>query len=195
MRLLFLFPFLFVFSFKNIAQDSSLVENKFFDINGSEVTQIQKVVNYKGVVYAKIYEKKLDGNYFNGLFLLDSLVVINLWHMNCSPCLAEMPGLNKLKNYYKNKPVSFIAITFNDPKEINEKFLKTNKFNWLNLFVDQNNVDKIYDFYLANGFPTIIILDKNSKVFYRESGGYSSEKASEDVFNKVSLELEKLLKK
>ncbi|MDQ1102651.1 redoxin family protein [Chryseobacterium sp. SORGH_AS_1048] len=48
---------------------------------------------------------------------------VNCWFINCSPCVAEIPDLNKLQEEYKNK-INFIAITFDNEQPCKEIFGK-----------------------------------------------------------------------
>ncbi len=50
------------------------------------------------------------------------IIVLNDWATTCAPCIAEMPGLNKLVRKYKDKQVLFLAIL--DDKENWVKFMK-----------------------------------------------------------------------
>jgi thiol-disulfide isomerase/thioredoxin len=174
------------------AQDTVMVKGSIVDANRKETTLTTKKVNYIGMVYPRIYEKTITGQPFNGLSLRDSILVLNFWDTHCPPCVAEMPGLNKLQNDYKNKPVAFIALCMDDPKIVLEKFVVNKRFELRQLFY--NDEIKKQNFYCAPGYPTTIIVDRNSKVVYITEGGTIKESAPQEIYDKIAPELDKLLK-
>ena len=93
----------------------------------------------------------------------DKIIVINWWATSCVPCVAEIPGLNKLVEKYKDKPVEFLSIIWD--KENLEKFLKDHPFDYRQLY---GNVaaEKL----LGGAFPRNIILDKKHKIIYNKLG-------------------------
>lgn len=175
-----------------VAQDTVLVSGTIVDANGKETSVTTKKVNYIGMIYPRIYEKTITGNPFNGLSLRDSILVLNFWDTHCPPCIAEMPGLNKLQNDYKNKPVAFIALCMDDPKIVLEKFVVNKRFELRQLFY--NDEVKKENFYCATGYPATIIVDHNSRVTYITEGGTTSDKAPKEIYDKIAAELDKLLK-
>ncbi|MFI5221067.1 MAG: TlpA disulfide reductase family protein [Bacteroidia bacterium] len=78
-------------------------------------------------VGSKAPEIKIDewvnkGNFTANDFIGKTLV-IDFWFVECAPCVASIPHINKLADTYKNDKVFFLAITF-DKKEKAEKFLE-----------------------------------------------------------------------
>src|SRR5436190_960752 len=60
----------------------------------------------------KIETKKLRGK----------ILVVDFWMIDCHPCIAEIPYLNKMVEEYKNKNVVFLAVTFETLKRLNTDF-------------------------------------------------------------------------
>src|SRR5687768_5632274 len=54
--------------------------------------------------------------------LRGKVLVINLWMIDCHPCITELPDLNRLVQEYKSKDVVFIAITFETLKRLRSDF-------------------------------------------------------------------------
>ncbi|MGK0324190.1 MAG: thiol-disulfide isomerase/thioredoxin, partial [Psychroserpens sp.] len=52
----------------------------------------------------------IEGNSHTLESLKGKVVVINFWFINCKPCVAEIPDLNKLKAKFNNKDAVFVAI-------------------------------------------------------------------------------------
>jgi len=125
--------------------------------------------------YVKDYNLKigevfppLSLNSPNGKVNLDSykgkIIVINWWATYCPPCIGEIPGLNKLVQKYKNKPVVFLAIVWD--KNNLEEFLKKHRFDYKQLYGD-SAAKKILGIYV----PRNIIINKSNKILYNELGG------------------------
>ena len=120
------------------------------------------------------FEAKLKGNPFPEFTLTDlsgtthtsesikgKVVVINLWFTACAPCIHEMPELNKIVDAYKeNEGVLFLAFAL-DPKPLVDKFLKKHKFDYNIIPESQEYITKKLN---PPGYPTHIVLDKNSNV-------------------------------
>lgn len=45
----------------------------------------------------------LDRNHFNNKSTHGKIVLLKLWFINCTPCVAEMPELNRLIEKYKDR--------------------------------------------------------------------------------------------
>lgn len=95
----------------------------------------------------------------------DKLYVINFWFIACKPCLMEMPGLNRVVKKYKNKEVTFIAVTFDSKAQV-EKFLKTNTFDYQHAVSAFDAVGK----FGVKSFPTNLIIDRKGNIIFKEEG-------------------------
>jgi len=145
------------------------------------------------------FEAKLKGKPFPDFTLTDlsgtthssesikgKVVVINLWFTACAPCIHEMPELNKIVGAYKeNEDVLFLAFAL-DPKSRVDKFLKKHKFDYNIIPDSQEYVTKKLN---PPGYPTHIVLDKNSNVIFLFSG-YTPQ-AGEAIKSYIDLELKK----
>lgn len=81
------------------------------------------------------------------------VVVINFWAANCPPCLVEIPILNKLSTYYKDKNIIFISLTMNKVSEKMKKYISN--------FTIIENAITIFDSYGVIGYPQTLVLKKN----------------------------------
>ena len=114
------------------------------------------------------------------------VVVINLWFTACAPCIHEMPELNKIVGEYKeNEDVLFLAFAL-DPKSRVDKFLKKYKFDYNIIPDSQEYITKKLN---PPGYPTHIVLDKNSNVVFLFSG-YTPQ-AGEAIKSYINSELKK----
>jgi thiol-disulfide isomerase/thioredoxin len=146
------------------------------------------------------FEAKLKGKPFPDFTLTDlsgtthtsesikgKVVAINLWFTACAPCIHEMPELNKIVGEYKeNEDVLFLAFAL-DPKGSRlDKFLKKHKFDYNIIPDSQKYITKKLN---PPGYPTHIVLDKNSNVVFLFSG-YTPQ-AGEAIKSYINSELKK----
>lgn len=107
----------------------------------------------------------INGNEYSLNSLKGKIIVMNFWFAECKPCVMEMPELNELVKNYKNKDVVFLGFAKNDKSKI-DSFLKKKDFSY-NIIP---NSKKIAAAYKVVGYPTNIIIDKNSKIVYATCG-------------------------
>lgn len=132
-------------SLKN-AMSNNLKFNKYLKEN---------IYEFKGKKLPKFELNLLNGKKLNSESLKDKPTVINFWFSNCTPCIEEIPLLNKIKSEF-GEEVNFISITFQNKNEVNE-FLKANDFNFTHVIESKEYLKKFGFF----GYPKTLILDKN----------------------------------
>lgn len=120
--------------------------------------------------------KDLDGIEVNSSVLLGKPSLINFWGTGCSPCVAEIPDLNKLYDRYSGK-MNFIAISDDTcPDESLEEFLKLHPFQFHILTFG----DRYKDLLKVNSVPKNIFIDSKGFVRYIQ-GNYPLFSVSESV--------------
>ena len=98
--------------------------------------------------------------------LRGKFVVINWWATTCSPCIAEMPGLNELvKKYSGNENISFLAIATDKREELSQ-FLKGRRFAYTQALYNES-VTEIF----GNALPRNVIINPSGEVAYDQVGG------------------------
>lgn len=102
---------------------------------------------------------------FEGRFLL-----LNLWATWCTPCLAELPAMQKLNLRYKNKGLEVVAISVQGdrPPEELEAFLKRHNIGSFAWYQDFH-----FDFQKAlifNALPTTWLIDPDGRILYQMTG-------------------------
>ena len=120
------------------------------------------------------YSKKMNGDILKELNLVDingkeytledlddKVIVLHFWFTKCKPCIAEIPTLNKLENEFKDKPVVFFAITFDDTETLNH-FFKNREFNYHIIPYERRTIDKFEVPY----YPYNILIHKDRKIEY-----------------------------
>lgn len=103
--------------------------------------------------------KTLDGQSHKLSALRGKIVVVNFWATWCGPCQEELPRLNQIAASYSGKPVSFVFISIDDPKDRPKIPTTLSKLHvdfttWVNA-----DTDTLSDFGLGNIVPGTIVLD------------------------------------
>lgn len=152
----------------------------------SKVASLQEVnrsIN-KGEPMPHFIVEGLTGTSFTLDDFKNKYLIINWWQMACRPCIAEMPGLNKLVEKYKSrKDVAFIAIA-DDGREKLEKFLSTREFKYQQA-LSNTEVAALF----GKSYPKHIIVNPQGVVtFYLEGG-------SAEIHNYIEESLKNQLEK
>ena len=87
-------------------------------------------------------------------------LIINLWASWCSPCLEEIPELNKLAN---NPEINILGLVINDTEEDALATISNLDINYP-VVLNRRDVDKILSEITWSGIPTSIILNSNNEV-------------------------------
>ena len=120
----------------------------------------------------------IKGNTFKSDDIKGKTIVLNFWSTGCSPCIKEIPELNKIVNSLDGEDIIFIAVTYHSSKEqLLNHFLPKNPFLYNIVTVNAND-------FQVNSLPTHIIIDCNQKVI-EKIVGYSEEniKKLESILN------------
>jgi len=124
--------------------------------------------------------------------LKGKVTYINMWEAACAPCMAEMGALNKLYDTLKdNTDFQFVSLTSDDDatiRRIKEKY----HIQYTLAHLDE---DGCYQLNRGMGYPTSIIIDRNSHVIYVHPGGYTDSVRiwrfifSEEVYPTIAKQL------
>jgi len=168
--------------------------------NDSTITFIQLSLDLEKVDYKRegVFELEdkmlpkmelltLDGNKIDNQSIKNKVTFINLWFVNCAPCLKEIPKLNEIKKEFGEK-VNFIAITF-DPKEKVLDFIKRKPFDF-EIAYDQMNLLK--EGFKVSSYPKILIVDKSGKISFISNGIKEDDSESDNIKHSVEEIEEKL---
>src|SRR5215472_3310250 len=114
--------------------------------------------------------KTLDGQARKLSELRGQVVVVNFWATWCGPCQEELPRLAKIAASYEGKPVKFVAISIDDPKDRKKipgvlERLNVPADSWVG-----GDTDMMADFGLGNIVPGTAVLDERGQVVARIMG-------------------------
>jgi thiol-disulfide isomerase/thioredoxin len=121
--------------------------------------------------------KALDGHTRRLSVFRGQVVVVNFWATWCGPCQEELPRLSRLAESYSDKPVRFVLVSIDEPKNrakipaVLER-LHVGLETW-----DHADTDTMARFGLGDIVPGTAILDDKGQVVTRIMG----EAREEDV--------------
>ena len=114
--------------------------------------------------------KTLDGKTHKISSLHGQIVVVNFWATWCGPCQEELPRLSQIAASYAGKPVSFVFISIDAPKD---RAKIPNALARLHLSFDSwvnADTDTLGSFGLGEIVPGTIVLDENGEAVARVMG-------------------------
>ena len=86
--------------------------------------------------------------------------LVNFWFLNCSPCLEELPTLNKLQAKYRDM-LTIVTLGLDTKDEI-QKFIKTHPMDFINIPHAENICKKVFDMCL--GYPKNYLVGPDGKI-------------------------------
>jgi thiol-disulfide isomerase/thioredoxin len=114
--------------------------------------------------------KTLSGKQRKLSALRGNIVVVNFWATWCGPCQEELPRLEQLAAVYAGKPVRFVFISIDEPKDRGKiaptlARLHFSLESWTNA-----STDTLDGFGLGNIVPGTLVLDEQGEPVARVMG-------------------------
>lgn len=109
-------------------------------------------------------------NHKDGFTSLESLkgkyVYIDVWATWCGPCIREIPYLKEVEKDYHNKPVSFVSISIDEPKDYEKwkTMVSEKELGGIQLIADNNWNSKFVKEYAILGIPRFILIDPQGNI-------------------------------
>lgn len=119
--------------------------------------------------------KTLDGQSRKLSELRGQAVVANFWATWCEPCQEELPRLSQLASYYSGRPIRFIFISIDNPKDRPKIPVAIAR---LHISIDSwvgADTDTLGRFGLGDIVPGTIILDDKGEIVSRIMGEAKEE--------------------
>ena len=123
--------------------------------------------------------KTLDGQGRKLSSLRGQAVVVNFWATWCGPCQEELPRLSQIASSYAGKPIRFVFISIDDPKDRSKIPAALAR---LHVSIDSGlecwvgaDTDTVGSFGLGDIVPGTIILDDEGQIVTRIMGEAKEE--------------------
>lgn len=105
--------------------------------------------------------KKVNMEEFQG-----KVIFINLWATWCPPCIAEMPGINKLYNELRDEDIVFLMLSLDNDFEKAKRFKEKKGFD----FEVHKIIGDIPDMYYSQSIPTTFVISANGELALTHAG-------------------------
>lgn len=112
--------------------------------------------------------KATDGREVSLKDLRGKIVLLDFWATWCMPCRQAMPGIQKLYEKYRDKPVAIFGVNCKerDPKADAAALMKSSNITYPLLLKG----DDVANRYLVEGIPAFYLLDQDGKVLMAQAG-------------------------
>ena len=150
--------------------------------------------NSNSKLFKEMKTEDINGNKVDSsIFSKYKLTVVNVWNTGCTPCVDEIPTLDKLNKEYEKKGVSIKGLLLesgvglnDEEKKTVEDILKKAKSTYQQLTVSEDMLqDKTL---ILQSFPTTSFVDKDGNIVdsIEGSNDYDGWKAKiDEVLEKV----------
>lgn len=150
--------------------------------------------NSNSKLFKEMKTEDINGNKVDSsIFSKYKLTVVNVWNTGCTPCVDEIPTLDKLNKEYEKKGVSIKGLLLesgvglnDEEKKTVEDILKKAKSTYQQLTVSEDMLqDKTL---ILQSFPTTFFVDKDGNIVdsIEGSNDYDGWKAKiDEVLEKV----------
>ena len=140
--------------------------------------------------YCDFESVSLDGKVFSKKDLIGKITLIDLWFEACSPCIAEMGYLIELYGRLKdNNNFQFLSFTI-DNSEVAKKAVEKYNIPYIVCPISREEASRMN---FRRGFPTKIIINKEGKIVFLESGGPTDPESVKRKIKKMEGQIKHLL--
>jgi len=107
----------------------------------------------------------LDGGKVTLSELRGKPVVIDFWGTWCPPCIKALNDMVRISDKF-GKRVTFLGVALNDRKDEMERVRQEKMISYQLLF----GTDQVAKAWRVDVVPTVVVLDRNGKVAWRDTG-------------------------
>lgn len=180
-----------------MSQTLDELSSKIYEITGvaietentpSEDAAPQDIVEWAGDPSKDFTITDINDNSFKLSEQAGKVVILTFWASWCSPCVEELPALNKIQDEYSSDEVAIIAI--NCGEDISKVKSYSQDKNFLFPVATDNNTD-VTELYKVDAIPYTVIFNTDGTVDYEIDCGlgedlyyYFLKDSIDDILNK-----------
>ncbi|GAB2960410.1 hypothetical protein GCM10027048_30150 [Hymenobacter coalescens] len=110
--------------------------------------------------------RTLDGRPTTLAALRGKVVVLNIWATWCPPCVAEMPGLQKLHDKTKSDNIALVLVSVDEQPEKARRFIARRGFT-MPIYTLNGDLPAVFN---TESIPTTFIIAPNGDIVDRHEG-------------------------
>ena len=122
----------------------------------------------------------LGGNSYTLADYRGQVVLVNFWASWCSPCLVEMPGIQRLKQAMADTPFAILAVNSKESKSVIWRFRNLLRVNFTLLMDTDGAVTKDWDVQI---YPTSYLIGPDGDIRFVAYGAMDWD--SEEVMQVI----------
>lgn len=137
------------------------IELVYHNLKGTQKNTASPEFSFMDHSGAPVSLKSLRGKY----------VYIDIWATWCAPCIAEIPGLKKLEEIYKDKKIQFVSLSVDTQsnKETWLNYVKKNELKGIQLIADKDfNSDFIKKFGVTS-IPRFLLIGPDGSIIENDA--------------------------
>jgi thiol-disulfide isomerase/thioredoxin len=129
---------------------------------------MSKLQSWKGAT-PKLQLKDLDGKPQDIARYRGKVVVLNFWATWCTPCVKEMPALQRLSEKLSTEPFALVTVNFGESEKQIRPFMEKLGVRFP-VLLDRDM--RATEPWVDKGLPTTFVIDSNQKIRYRVLGDF-----------------------
>jgi peroxiredoxin len=102
------------------------------------------------------------------------VLVVNFWASWCTPCVRELPSLNRLRKAFGDQPFEILGVNVAEPPNRLKRFLKRQPIDFPVLYDRESEAFYAWE---VKGLPTSFVIDRDGKVRYLVRGAIEWDSA------------------
>ena len=95
------------------------------------------------------------------------VVVVNFWASWCTPCVRELPSLNRLRKEFHDQPFEILGVNVAEPPNRLKRFFKRLPIDFPVLYDRESEAFHAWN---VKGLPTSFVIDREGEVRYQVRG-------------------------
>ena len=108
------------------------------------------------------------------------VVLVNFWASWCTPCLMEMPSMQRLENALKDRPFRLLAVNVSESRSKAWKFMNLLKVTFTTLLDSKGEAAEAWNVQI---YPTSYLIDADGRMRYVAYGAVEWD--SDDVIRQI----------
>jgi thiol-disulfide isomerase/thioredoxin len=128
----------------------------------------------------------ITGKLYNITDYTNRVTVVNFWATWCTPCIKEIPSLNKLRESMQGKPFELISINYAEEAQVIKEFMQMVNVEFPVLLDEQGEESARWK---VIAFPSTFVVGKDGKIHYGVNAGIEWD--TPEVFSVLNNMLQK----